>query len=132
MYDYNTDSLVYKINIGHVIGGSVMCYIVHNLDSIFLYSYGRKQIFLINATGKLMKKYQLPNRDKLWPLSPIVWTGMNMVIRNNKLYMAGLPIGEPEDNTPIVAILDLKSESFTSAYSFPDSYKNKNWGGVFH
>lgn len=130
IYDYDTNSLVYKIDINSMIGGSVMGYTMHNLDSIFLYSYSRSQLFLITATGRLLKKYQLPAQNKLWSIYPNVWTGMNMVFKDNKLYMAGLPFGEPEDNTPIVAILDLKSDSFASAYRFPDSYQNRNWGGI--
>jgi hypothetical protein len=71
-YDYKKANLDFKLALnkdGPDGVGEISGFLVHNLDSIFVYRYGGALLYLINKNGKVKNKYDLKSSNPL-SLSP--------------------------------------------------------------
>ncbi len=113
---------------------SVLGHYIKSMDSIFLFSYKTKFLFLFNSKADLINKFHTkPIRKKYLP-SAYPNNGTSMTYFDDHMYLIGYTGGEfmNEDslNRPIVTIQNLKDKSVKYAMGYPSSYRKGNWGGA--
>jgi hypothetical protein len=109
---------------------NVSGYLIHNLDSIFLFSYSENKIILINSQKRILNQWDLPPFRKNYLNSPRIVTGRPLLVKEGKIYCGGIGTGEPPENQKIITTVDMKSKNVETFLEYPDLYKFYNWGGA--
>lgn len=118
--------------------GEIQGYCYHNDDSIFIYPYAAGRVYLANNKGRVQRIYRLydvnvVNSDttRFLPI-PYMETTLPMFYRDEVLYLSGgfLPDTsmETKDNTFVNIAYDVCSEKSHYAVSYPEIYRQYNWG----
>jgi hypothetical protein len=137
-YDYDSQEIVNQIKFQkegpHGTSRKVLGHYVSSMDSIFLFSYVTKYLYLFNSNSELIDKYHTqPVRKRYLPAS-FPNNGTSMFLYNNKMYLIGHIGGEYVDedslNRPIVTVQNLLDKNVSYKMGYPSSYREGNWGGA--
>lgn len=89
-YDYETGNSQFYINMeknGPNGVGDVSGLLVHSLDSIFIYSYNKGLLHIIDSSGKIKNKYNLISDGHRYQVRPYISNTTPMVKIGNKLLL---------------------------------------------
>ena len=131
-YDIESEKLQYSLFVEELVSYNVSGYLVQNLDSIFLFSYGSSQITLVNIEKQILNQWKLPPFRRGYRMSPRVITGRPLLIKNGTAYCGGLGTGEPSKGQNIITEISLQSKSVKTSLEYPDFYAQSNWGGLYY
>jgi hypothetical protein len=114
--------------------GNISSFHISNMDSIFLYNYGRGQTFLADSNSKILRKYFVnPEINAVKPQvdnrRPLVKMGNQLIFNSwgsEKEYYKNSYFPET-----LFMSLDLKESTKKYIISYPDSYKEAVWGVQF-
>lgn len=137
-YDYDSLKIINKIKFEkegpHGTTGKPLGHYILSMDSIFLYSYHTKYLYLFNSKSEMIDKFHTKPVRKRYLPSAFPNTGTSMFYRNNKMYLIGNTGGEYRDedslNRPIVTVQNLLDKSVNYKMGYPSSYREGNWGGA--
>jgi hypothetical protein len=95
------------------------------------------KIILYDLKKKAQSIYDLPCDEKLAkvPPGPSLDKSGTFLLHNNRLYMAGLCVGESKNkkgDRPNGICLDLSSHKYSYFMDFPDIYYKYNWGELYY
>lgn len=139
-YDYKNSNLDFKLPL-HKDGpdgvGKISGFLVHNLDSIFVYKYGAAHLYLINKNGKVKNRYGLKSSNPLSFFPPSVSGSMPMIKVKNSIFFNAWGARKyyakhkdyPEN---LVIELDLLKDSLSYHFKYPDIYTTGIWGMQLH
>ena len=130
-YELDNKTLARSINLNHI-ADNISGYLVHNLDSIFLFSYLTNRITLINLQGKNINSWKLPPFRNGYLMSPKVITGRPLLVKNKKLYCGGISTGEPPKGQKIITSIDMGNNEINRLLEYPYVYNQSNWGGLYY
>jgi hypothetical protein len=139
-YDYENEVLDSRLRM-EVKGpngvGQISGFLVHSLDSIFVYSYKGAWLYLLNQFGKIVNTYDLKavedgtiSRPSVSGYQPMMKIGDHIIFNNwgsqreyykNKSYPEGLLVR-----------LNLKNNEIDSFFSYPEVYTKGIWGIQLH
>lgn len=108
----------------------------HTADSIFVYNYRLKRVFLIDSTSNINNKWNILRKDLAkYPVDPESLTSSPILFVNNHLILSGTEHGQPADatfdNKPISCIINLATNEVTYGGGYPQQYRDCNFGGVY-
>lgn len=138
VFDWNSGLLEDSISTekcGNVNNYSGFAYV--NPDSIFVYNYAQKNLYLINDKGDLKKTLSL---NKIHKDNHIVLDaeGINrtrIAHINNHIIMSGSVFSSikdmPAKSCRATAMYDLADSGLKGSLPFPDMYSAYNWGGIY-
>jgi hypothetical protein len=107
IYNLRTGHVENLLNINNVTNSSISGYYIHNLDSIFLFSYSENAITLIDIRNKILNSWKLPPFRRNYIMSPRVNTNRPMLLENGILYLGGIASGEPNPEQKIFTVLNI-------------------------
>jgi len=109
----------------------LMGHYFHNADSIFLYNFPFKRLYLANSKGKVYDNYNMaPDHLPLLFSYPWVSTSYPMVLEENRLHFWANAVDIPKDHTKIDVKyqLDLSTKKIETHIPRPALYNKANWG----
>lgn len=117
--------------------GTITGFLVHNLDSIYVYQYRAALLHLVNRQGRVLRRYDLKSTDSLSLYSPYVSSYMPMTKVGESMYFnAWGARKEYSKNTHypenLTIRLDLIHDSLDYSFRYPDIYKTGIWGTQLH
>ena len=117
--------------------GQLNSFLVHNLDSIFLYNFYQYRVFLSDSSGIINNKFNLISQEKnigeysslpfsLQPIRPSAFIG-------DTLYIPAIPDYSPYKSNysvnGLIIALNIKNGNYDYMYTkFPDIYKEGYFG----
>jgi len=115
------DGIGQNYKMGHLIAGT---------DSIFLFNYLTKALFLTNSNGRILRKYDLKTQDEKKQPSVQLDTRYPAYCTGSKIYFIGANFFHQEDHTKLLNVIVLDLESGEMSYHFPRPaiYNEGNWG----
>lgn len=134
IYNIDADSLTQTIDLSSF--GTLNNYsgfTIVNMDSIFVYNYNKKTLYLTDNTAQQLNSWDIADPDGYVDVeatseSPILYHYPYVV-------MSGSRIGHPDDkygkDFHISAVLDLSNNIVSYKWRYPDSYSKGNFGGLY-
>ncbi|WP_420387834.1 DUF4221 family protein [Roseivirga sp.] len=108
--------------------------LIHNLDSIFVYSASRASLFLFNREGQLMEKQVIMRfDDDSVPIMPEP-IGLNrMIIAGNQIFLPSIFKRRLKSyqGVPSVTRFNLNDKTVHTQYPYPNRYSEAHWGATF-
>lgn len=129
-YDITTQIPVRSLYVGDLMD-NVSGYLIHNLDSIFLFSYATNSIKLINSQEEVLNHWKLPPFRRGYLNSPRILTGRPMLIKDGKIYCGGIGTGKPPEDQKIITEIDMITKKVSTFMEYPAFYHQSNWGGAY-
>jgi hypothetical protein len=108
-----------------------------NDDSIFVYSYGRSTLYIVDNTSKILYEtamYHQPSSTEgsILP-APYLQTATPLTLYENKILSIGFVAGESDmeltTDRPVVAMLDIATQTLHHDINYPIQYQKYNWDG---
>ena len=115
--------------------GNITSYLIHSLDSIFLYSYGGARLYLIDSSEVVLNRYFVDDegvgvRPEVGGRRPLFKVGDHIVLNSwgsQKEYYNNQDFPEVS-----FTFLNIKDSSKIYKISYPDTYKDAIWGVQFY
>ncbi len=132
-YDLKGDSLISTVDLKKC--GTLNNYsgfIIHNDDSLFVYDYKKKELFLLND-NHILKTFNLQNKGV--EVSPEALSETPIVVSGENVIMSGIPISGKNRltvNDPISLSLNMKDGSVKYGAHMSDDYSKGYFGGVYY
>jgi len=138
-YNYDTEEFLFKIQYEkkgpHGVGRPDGFHF-HNFDSIFLYNYYRKTLYLTDSGARVYQHFFLnevpPSAGNYVPTAQL-YTHKPMVVLGDTVFISGYLGGEMSDenasNRPITKILNMKTAEVINTNRYSPPYLSGNWGG---
>ncbi|MCM1110722.1 MAG: DUF4221 domain-containing protein [Clostridium sp.] len=134
IFDLDSDSLTAVIDVHEC--GSLTNYSGFTCAKdgrTFIYNYGSKTFFIVEADGSISKSYPMPEYI-LKHVSPEPIDGSHILVGNETAVLSGLPLSDksrfsPED--PISVSIDLKTGDIIAGTSFSEEYTKAFFGGLY-
>jgi hypothetical protein len=141
-FDYNTGSLkkTHYINSSSTTGCGVLNnysgFYYHSPDSIFIYNYKLKYVFLIDSLSNIKKKWNVIDKNLAkYPVDPEALTASPLIFTEGIIILSGSALGQPKDasetNKPISCLINTNNDSIKYEGCFPEQYRKENFGGVY-
>ncbi len=110
-------------------------FLYHSQDSIFIYNYKLKQVFLIDSISDIINKWKITNkRLAKYPVDAEALTSSPIIYSNGCLVLSGSGLGQPDDatskNKPVSSLINLKDNQLKYIVGYPEQYRKGNFGGV--
>lgn len=109
---------------------------VHNLDSIFLYTYFTNILYLFDSKGELTKTYNL-SRDMRYcphPPAPQLCTTNPLLLYRDNFILTGFIAGEYKNEKigtrPVGIKYNLSKKEISYFIDYPSIYRKHNWGST--
>lgn len=142
IFDYNSGNLEKSISInsslerGCGILNNYSGFYYHSLDSIFIYNYKVKMVFLIDSESNIKKKWNVVNNQLAkYPVDPEALTSSPIVFYNGYILLSGSGNGQPNDatesNKPVSCLININNDSLKYVVGYPEQYRRGNFGGVY-
>jgi hypothetical protein len=108
----------------------------HSPDSIFIYNYKLKTVFLIDSLSNVKKKWETKRSDLAkYPVDIEALTPSPIININEHILLSGSETGQPDDatetNKPVSCIIDLNNDSVKYGVGYPQQYRDGNFGGLY-
>lgn len=117
--------------------GDISAFLLHNTDSIFVYSYKRGRLYLVNNFGEIINNYSLMSLDDAHISRPFV--SGNMPIMKKGSYIVFNGWGSEKEYArnktypeSLLIYLDLRNNELTYQFSYPEIYSDGIWGMQLH
>ena len=129
IYDYTKRKLIkvikYKLEGPNGVGSDIPTFFIENFDTIYIYSYWEKTIYLTNADGEINDKFKIPDNEHY----PIIEPGtMCPLIKVGKLlYLSGLLIGPFHSTIVDKPLLEIDFEKRKIRAVGVSPYITKRW-----
>lgn len=108
--------------------------LVHNLDSVFIYSPNMRSIFLFNREGKMMDKQVIMRfDDESIPIMPEPIGLSRMIKVENEIFLPSIFKRRLESyqNIPSITVYNINDKSVSVRYPYPAKYSEAHWGSTF-
>lgn len=135
-FKYKTGKLLRKKRLNKQCGklNSFSGFMVHSLDSIFVYNYWAGSLWLLDSTSTITNKWTIvQEKNYKYPLyprtirySPIIYN-LNHIILSGSNY--GHTVGAEAKDNPVSLKLNLENNTITPISSYPEHYRKANFGG---
>lgn len=108
----------------------------HSPDSIFVYNYKLKNLYLIDSLSKIREKWQTinPNLAK-YPVDIEALTPSPISYVKGSILLSGSSSGQPgdatEENKPVSCIINLEDGALSYSVGYPNQYREANFGGLY-
>lgn len=105
---------------------------IHNKDSLFVYNYKKKELYILNRNGGKINAFGFPSNQK--NVSPEAINQSPIIISSGLAVLSGIPISKKSRmtaNDPISAIYDLSSGKIKFGAHMSDDYSKGYFGGVY-
>ena len=108
----------------------------HSSDSIFIYNYKMKIVFLIDSESNIKKKWNVVNkRLAKYPVDPEALTPSPIIYSNGYVILSGSGHGQPKDatefNKPVSCLINVSNDEMKYVVGYPEQYRKGNFGGVY-
>ena len=137
MFDWNSGMLEDSIHLGTGMLNNYSGFSYISKDSILVYNYKTKKLFLVNQSGDIVHQIETPGIDKkastYVDIEAINSTRPLYV--NKRIILSGSLFGNPQespDHGERASIsCSFENKQSKSSFPFPSIYYKANWGGVY-
>ena len=108
----------------------------HSSDSIFIYNYKMKMVFLIDSVSNIKNRWNILDKQLAkYPVDPEALTSSPIIYENGYLLLSGSGLGQPDDatgkNKPVSCLININTNSMEYIMGYPEQYRKGNFGGVY-
>jgi uncharacterized protein DUF4221 len=129
IYDYTKRKLIkvikYKLEGPDGVGSDIPAFFIENFDSIYIYSYWEKTIYLTSAEGEIKDKFKIPDSEKYPIIEP--GTMCPLIKAGNFLYLSGILIGASHSTIVDKPLLEIDFEKHKIRTVGFSPYITKMW-----
>lgn len=136
VFNWETGDIADSIPLGKV--GTLNNYsgfTLHSPDSLFVYSYPNKMVYLLDEAGGMIKRWALGDyKEKCPDVEAINRT--RIIVAGKTMIMSGAIMADIQDSkvTDCTTTIALRHDTLASPVGimeYPELYKKANWGGVY-
>lgn len=107
----------------------------HSKDSIFIYNYALKKLFLVDSDSKIKKSWETKSHIVKYPVDAEALSSSPILLIDSFAVLSGSGLGQPDDatykNKPVSCAINLKSNQLSYFAGYPQQYRKGNFGGVY-
>jgi hypothetical protein len=136
LYDYSSSEFIQAISYqkeGNNGVGDIAGYCYVNADSIYVYSYWARLLYLTDSQAHVLSKNKIEDGESIYPPVPDTRTDMPMKKYQNYIITTGLRVGEPLDETPtnrpVGIVFNLETQLTNYVITSPVQFSKYNWAG---
>ncbi|SEK19915.1 DUF4221 family protein [Parapedobacter koreensis] len=142
IFDYNTGLQKKRISInsseekGCGVLNNYSGFYYHSPDSIFIYNYKSKNLFLIDSLSAIKKTWNTVDHTLAkYPVDIEALTSSPISCIKGKILLSGTSLGQPEDatedNKPVSCLINLQDGAVDYRVGYPNQYREGNFGGLY-
>ena len=108
----------------------------HSPDSIFLYNYSVKTLFLVDSLSVIKRRWNTVDKNLAkYPVDIEALTSSPISQLGGGVILSGSGHGQPKDateqNKPVSCLVNVNDETIKYEGSYPQIYRDANFGGVY-
>lgn len=105
-------------------------------DSLFVYNYRRKEVYLLDSTGKICNRWNIKKgTDVKYPVDAEAITYSPILKLHSSILLSGSPlspqVGVKASDKPVSCSINLKTNKVAYKAEYPEQYRLANWGGLY-